>query len=153
LTRRGITLSAGLWATLLADPLQALTQSGSSFLSSALAQSTVQAAVSFAAGEITAAVSPNVMLLAKHALKAAVIHKLKWAALLGFVTAITTGIGLAAHQALTAKPVNAEPKELLAVADERRDQPKPEKANQPRLDRYGDPLPEGAIARLGTIRW
>jgi RNA polymerase sigma factor (sigma-70 family) len=147
LTRRGITLSAGLWATLLSD------QGASAALSSALLQTTVKAAIPFAAGEVAAAVSPHVILLAKHALKAAVLHKMKWIALLGIVTAFTTGIGLAAHQALTANPANDEQKELLARADERRDQPKPETPNQPRLDRYGDPLPEGAIARLGTVRF
>src|SRR5207245_4547658 len=71
----------------------------------------------------------------------------------GIVTALTSGISLAAYQILTAKQTADHPNELVALADEQRSQPKPEKANQPRLDLYGDPLPEGAIARLGTARW
>src|SRR5712692_3268606 len=63
LTRRGITLSAGLWATLLSD------QGASAALPSALCQSTVQAAIVLAAGEMAgAAVSPQVTLLVKEGL-------------------------------------------------------------------------------------
>jgi RNA polymerase sigma factor (sigma-70 family) len=153
LTRRGITLSAGLWATLLSDQLQALTQPGSSFLSSALAQSTVQAALPFAAGKAAVTtVSPHVILLAKQALKAAVIHKVKWIALVGIGTALTAGIGLAAHQSLRPHQTEGEPKALLALADEKRAQPKPERSPKLRLDLHGDPLPEGAVARVGTLR-
>src|SRR5262245_25281754 len=39
---------------------------------------------------------------------------------------------------LTHSPVDAEPRS--------------EKGSPPRTDRYGDPLPEGAVARLGTVR-
>jgi RNA polymerase sigma factor (sigma-70 family) len=156
LTSRGITLSAGLWATLLSDPLQALTQSGSpaAALSSALTNSTVQAAIPFATGELAgAAVSPHVTLLVHEALKSAAIHKLKWIALLGMATALTTGLGLAAHHALTASTSTDQPKQQLALVDEQRTQPAPEKPNQPRLDLYGDPLPPRAVRRLGTVRF
>src|SRR5438093_7143421 len=83
LTRRGITLSAGLWATLLSG------EGASAALPAALIQTTVNGAISFVAGKIAGAVvSPNVTLLAKEALKTAVIHKMKSIALLGIVTAL-----------------------------------------------------------------
>src|SRR5262249_42364851 len=41
----------------------------------------------------------------------------------------------------------------LAVSLPARGEPPEEKKQPVRLDRYGDRLPEGAIARLGTVRW
>jgi WD40 repeat protein len=78
---------------------------------------------------------------------------MKWIALLGIAIALTIGMGVPAHQSLNASPANGEPKELLARVDEQREQPKPQTTNQSRLDLYGDPLPEGALARLGSLRF
>src|SRR5262245_4127107 len=41
---------------------------------------------------------------------------------------------------------------LLAASSPARSEP-PEEKKPPRVDLYGDPLPEGALARLGSARW
>jgi WD40 repeat protein len=60
------------------------------------------------------------------------------------------GIGLAAHQATTGPTPQGGGQKPAAAA------PGPEKApmKMPKgLDRHGDPLPKGAVARLGTVRF
>jgi hypothetical protein len=115
LTRRGITLSAGLWATLFSD------QGASAAISSALAHSTVQAAIPVAAGELASAgVSPHVTFLVREAHKTAAIHKVKWIAVFGIATSLATGIGLAAHHALTAKESTIQALERNPSAEVRR---------------------------------
>jgi WD40 repeat protein len=61
---------------------------------------------------------------------------------------IGSGLGMAAYGASTDElaPPSREPQ-----ASASGEKPAPQ-AKQPRLDLYGDPLPEGAIARLGTVR-
>src|SRR5262249_52914624 len=39
------------------------------------------------------------------------------------------------------------------LTQEQKPQPANAEPSNPKMDRYGDPLPPGAVARLGTIRW
>jgi RNA polymerase sigma factor (sigma-70 family) len=139
LARRGLTLPAALAAV-------AIGQGGASApVSAALAGATVRAAVVFAAGgKVAGGVIPDrVAAPAEGAMKAMLTSKLKIAA--GLVLAVCVlagGAGWAAFQARTTTP-----------AAEGADPPKPEAGQQPRTDLHGDPLPEGAIARLGTTRF
>ncbi len=63
--------------------------------------------------------------------------------------AMLLGAGVWAHQALSVPPAPEESPPAAPAADAQAASEKP----QVRLDVYGDPLPEGAISRMGTTRF
>jgi RNA polymerase sigma factor (sigma-70 family) len=136
LVRRGLALSSGALAGTLT---QSLAQAE---LPTVLFGNTVKGAVSFARGTIPAAtVSAEALALAKGALNALVFTKLAHVAAVIMVIgvlAVGTVLGLSVGHG------NGDP--LPAVSNQ--PDAKPE-----RLDAQGDPLPPGAIARLGTLRF
>ncbi len=154
LTRRGLTLSAVLGTVLFAP----------SPASATLIRSTLAAAVSFTSGKAGTIAAP-VAVLVQGALGSMFLTKLKVVAAL---TVCFVGTGLVLNQAWpalsnaealitsripkTLKPgqsgANKE-KERQAIADE----PVKAKGEKPSVDANGNPLPEGAVARLGSISW
>jgi RNA polymerase sigma factor (sigma-70 family) len=138
LVRRGITLTTAVLVALLAEEAAAP-------VSAALVLPTVQAALGFVTGEAAAeAVSSNAVALAKGALHTMFLSKLKVLVGLFLVTGLmVVGAGTLARPALAPPPVG--PKSPA----------EPDATGEPpaRLDRFGDPLPEHALARLGTVRF
>jgi WD40 repeat protein len=134
LLRRGV----GLAALLLAASWPA----AASALPPALAQATIHAAACFAANEQTANLSAGVLALVHASTRMPVLSPMT----LVLATALLLGLagaGLSFVRRGTAPPnsgAGGEP----AVA---------QKKPLPREDRYGDPLPERVVARLGTQRF
>jgi RNA polymerase sigma factor (sigma-70 family) len=148
LTRRGMALSVGSLTAVLAE-----NTAPAATLPAGLMASTVRAAIMFSVGKATTAgeISAKVAALAEGTIRAMVATKVKASVM--FVVAVgflAVGGGLGAYHALGAKPQAAE-----AVGAEKpvvvEDGPGVDK-KQARTDLYGDPLPPGAIARLGTNR-
>jgi RNA polymerase sigma factor (sigma-70 family) len=144
LTRRGISLSAGAMVTVLAA------KANTTAIGAGLTINTVRAVISFAGGRQSGAtyLSATAVRLAEEAIRATIGIK-------AALAAVTLGVGLfvgavswAAPSTTTengprheAEPMAANPvKQAPAIV-------------QPRLDAFGDPLPEGALARLGTVRF
>jgi RNA polymerase sigma factor (sigma-70 family) len=146
LAHRGVMLSAAWAATTLGA------ETGAVVIPSTLVWATTDAALHLAAGKALTAgiVSSQVAALMKRALKATPLTKLKLAltVVLGLVL-VGAGAGLVAYGAFPNKPTQSS-HELQASASD--DKPAPP-AKQPRLDLFGDPLPGGAVARLGTLRF
>jgi RNA polymerase sigma factor (sigma-70 family) len=141
LVRRGLTLSAGLSA----GTFPAVTASAA--VPSALVASTIR-------GMQEAAFSTQVAALAEGAMRATFLTKWKVGiVLLLAACAIATGAGLAAHQAVATQPPASQEAKGPGTATRDPNQPKPEEEKKPRTDAYGDPLPLGALARLGTSRF
>ncbi|HEY7308762.1 MAG TPA: sigma-70 family RNA polymerase sigma factor [Gemmataceae bacterium] len=126
LLRRGVSLSVGLLAA-------GLSQHGiEAALPSSLVAQTARQAVSATCGE-----------LALYPAGASSLTRAKLALALGLM--IAGGAGVAALQTRSDEPP-AEKREPSAT-------PMTQEAKQPRVDRFGDPLPEGARVRLGTTRF
>jgi len=129
LEKRGLTLPAALCGTLLIA-------GSTSPVPAALAQATLQSATTGASA------SPAVTALLEEAMRMMFASKFRALSAVVLLLAVTgTGVGLMALHPQTAKE-NAP----ATASDE-----KPSSAKKG-VDRYGDPLPKGAVMRLGTLR-
>jgi RNA polymerase sigma factor (sigma-70 family) len=144
LARRGLVLTTGLFV----EALTTDTAWGSAPV--ALVQLTMQGVKDAPVGTASTPVS----VLAEGVMRAMFASKLKKAAVLALaVVVFVTGIGLAARQTFTARQPGTQPGEAAGPAALQPAQAKREHVHPPRTDRQGDPLPPGAIARMGTVRF
>lgn len=143
LGRRGLALPAA-W---LAASLSGGTSSAA--VPTALAQATVRGAILFASGGLPAEiVSVQAIACARSALHAMLLGKLKFGILLAVMLGVLGGgTGLAVLQGPAAQ---VEPAAHPQPPAKNAAPPKPAHAG---VDRRGDPLPPGAVARLGTMRF
>jgi RNA polymerase sigma factor (sigma-70 family) len=139
LRRRGILLAAGALAAALTAEATAAP------VPAALLAPTVRAALLFATGKLAgpATVSAPAARLAEGALHAMFMTKLKIGLVLALTLAVVAGAGVLAYQTLSAAPGPIEPPAAPPIQAEK----------PPLLDLFGDPLPPGALARLGTARF
>ncbi|MGH7222239.1 MAG: sigma-70 family RNA polymerase sigma factor, partial [Gemmataceae bacterium] len=68
--------------------------------------------------------------------------------ILGLVLVVVTAVGVGAGLSLRGTPEPQTPAAPSPAAP-----PRAQTKDEPRRDRYGDPLPPGAVARLGTLRF
>jgi WD40 repeat protein len=117
-----------------------------------LVEATVRAAVSFAAGR---AAAPGAALLAGVALREAALPSLRVVVALLLLGAglAAVAMGALARQGAASAPPQRAPQPPPGQAPLDGDPPWPDQNKRARTDRYGDPLPEGAVARLGTARF
>jgi RNA polymerase sigma factor (sigma-70 family) len=146
LTRRGVALSAPLLAAGVAQPTHATT------VAPALLAATVRAGTLLAAGKGVEGISVRAIALSDQALSLLAFTPAKIGAAVIFLAGILAAIGWAAFQTRPAHPSTAATTFRGPAAPGAgimlRPGPRPE-----RVDDHGDPLPEGALARLGTLRF
>jgi RNA polymerase sigma factor (sigma-70 family) len=142
LARRGITVSSLMLAILLEDSAKG------AVVPAVLLVHTVDASRRFAE-QAAGIVSENVDRLVKDGLAQMTRGWTHWSmALAGWVSLL--GAGLIACQSLRAWP--DQPPENAPTVPRSMERPTQEGEKQSRTDCYGDPLPPGALARLGTVR-
>jgi RNA polymerase sigma factor (sigma-70 family) len=151
LIRRGVTLSTAASGVLLADTVL------SAAVPSTLAVATNQAAAKFAAGTALTAcgVSATVAALTEGGLK--MVSSKKSAAILAlafFTVVLGSGVGIAQWTDLAKGCQPIEPA-IVAVGQKllKDESPTEDHSGGPTKDAFGDDLPPGAVARLGTTRW
>jgi RNA polymerase sigma factor (sigma-70 family) len=145
LVRRGLTLSAALFPTVL-------TPSRAADLRASLVEATIQASRTFATG-VRGGIASEVWALAETGIKGMKAAKVKLGLLLLLALGVVAGAGTLAYPVRSAKQPEAKPAEEPPAPERKTAPSKPDRASQARTDRYDDPLPLGAMARLGTVRF
>jgi RNA polymerase sigma factor (sigma-70 family) len=144
LVRRGITLSAGLLATVLAERVAA-------GVPPTLASTTVGAVLAFTAGK--PGLSSGAIALAEEILQPmAVTVRTLVTGLLVLAAGFAAGAYVFIQPPSEARPAagpEAKPSTPSAAAQT----PRPNSIRRMAVDLHGDPLPAGALARLGTVRF
>jgi RNA polymerase sigma factor (sigma-70 family) len=146
LARRGVTLSAGVG--LMGLP--------SGTVPAALAVSTIQAAGRFADGLCASlgVESTRAAGLAEGILRTMLLTRCKLlTALLLTVCVFGAGVGILLHRALAAHSASSAGEAGAKPPTNQTERAKPVEARPVQVDRHGDPLPAGALARLGTVRF
>lgn len=139
LLARGVALSAILGSMAIVPTAAAV--------STKLAHRTLEAALAFVSGNTAGAVSAQALTAANGVLKTILVAKVK---LIGTILFVASFVAFAAA-GLVAKPEasdQAASKPAAKNSPEIVVGPEAKKA----VDSYGDPLPDGAIARFGTMR-
>jgi RNA polymerase sigma factor (sigma-70 family) len=134
LARRGVTVPAAAVGGLLTEGV------APAAVPAPLIAATVRAGVGFLAGE---GLTTQAAVLAKGAVETGTAVKLKMTAALLLGLAVV-GAGVAVHRALRAED---EPAKRQGEPE-----PRPKDTAPVRADAFGDPLPPGALARMGTVR-
>jgi RNA polymerase sigma factor (sigma-70 family) len=145
LTRRGVALGLALCVV-------EMSRAGTATLPQALVNRTIGTALAFAAGKVLTAdlVSSQVPALANGVLRAMMLTKLTMAAALLLTVCVSFGTaGLVLYERLAASP----PERQAPAQGPDQSKPAAALADLAHTDLYGDPLPPGAICRMGSLQW
>jgi RNA polymerase sigma factor (sigma-70 family) len=142
MTRRGATLSAGLFASLF-------TSRAATAVSPLLVRSTVAAGMSWVHG---VAPTSEAAALAEGVLPMISASRLRWflGALLSLAL-LAGGAGAVWYTTRTSEPDQAPAPPAPSPEVKESNQERPQQRPGGKVDRFNTPLPKGALARLGTI--
>ncbi len=148
LLRRGLTLSAALLA------LEATRDAALARLPALLNAAILRTVAASTAGTTAGGISTAVLALAEGGMRGLLPIKVKLLSVLVLMVGVVIGgAGAFVYPELSARQQEEKrPTEPKPLAEKSAPPKMPKEKSLARTDRYGDPLPRGALARLGTIR-